>query len=289
MAKHSKIELLKAYILDWILVIVFIIGCMMVEQIEPYHRLFSLEDKSIQFPYAEKDTVPIWLCFILVLIVPFVTITIVALAIKRNVHDWHHGSLGLLFSISLTLLLTEIFKNLVGRPRPDFIDRCQPIKGSTDAQVYGLSNVEICTRTNLLKEGFKSFLSGHTSNSFAGLGFLSFYLAGKLHIFDQRGHTYKGFVVVAPLILAIFIGISRIQDYRHHWQDVFAGSLLGFILGLYAYHQYYPPLYSPLSHKPFSVRIKKMKPEYKANFTINDGSEFQINVIKKGDVVKEEI
>lgn len=34
----------------------------MVEKIEPFHRLFSLEDKSIQFPYSEKERVPIWLC-----------------------------------------------------------------------------------------------------------------------------------------------------------------------------------------------------------------------------------
>ncbi|UZO25640.1 uncharacterized protein OCT59_017905 [Rhizophagus irregularis] len=252
MAQFSKISLIKEYIIDWILVIIFIIGCLMVEKIEPFHRLFSLEDKSIQFPYAVKETIPNWLCAILALIIPFIIITFVALV-------------------------------LVGRPRPDFIDRCQPIKGSTDAQVYGLSSSEICTRTDLLSDGFKSFLSGHSSTSFAGLGFLTFYLTGKLHIFDRKGYTYKGFVAVAPLILAIWIAISRTQDYRHHWQDVLAGSILGLVLGLYAYHQFYPLLYLPVSHKPLSVRLKTIKPGYKTSFMTDDGLEFQISVIKKDD------
>jgi diacylglycerol diphosphate phosphatase/phosphatidate phosphatase len=59
------------------------------------------------------------------------------------------------------------------------------------------------------------------------MGFLSLYLAGKLHVFDQKGYTYKGFVVAAPLVIAILIAISRTEDYRHHWHDVFAGSLVG--------------------------------------------------------------
>jgi diacylglycerol diphosphate phosphatase/phosphatidate phosphatase len=63
--------------------------------------------------------------------------------------------------------------------------------------------------------------------SFAGMGYLTLYLAGKLHVFDRKGHTYKGFVVIAPLILAMLICISRTQDYRHHWQDVIAGSFIG--------------------------------------------------------------
>lgn len=65
--------------------------------------------------------------------------------------------------LTLTLMVTEVFKNTVGRPRPDFIDRCQPRAGSIDP-VLGLSNSTICTRTDLLKDGFKSFLSGHSSS-----------------------------------------------------------------------------------------------------------------------------
>jgi diacylglycerol diphosphate phosphatase/phosphatidate phosphatase len=46
---------------------------------------------------------------------------------------------------------------MVGRPRPDLIDRCQPPIGSTDHALYGLSTVDICTNTNKaqLDDGFK--------------------------------------------------------------------------------------------------------------------------------------
>ena len=63
--------------------------------------------------------------------------------------------------------------------------------------------------------------------SFAGLGYLTFYLAGKLHIFDKKGHTYKSLLTTLPLIGAALIAISRTQDYRHHWQDITVGGLIG--------------------------------------------------------------
>jgi diacylglycerol diphosphate phosphatase/phosphatidate phosphatase len=46
---------------------------------------------------------------------------------------------------------------MVGRPRPDLIDRCQPPAGATDHALYGLSTVDICTNTNRaqLDDGFK--------------------------------------------------------------------------------------------------------------------------------------
>jgi hypothetical protein len=53
------------------------------------------------------------------------------------------------------------------------------------------------------------------------------YLAGKLGIFDKKGHSWKLLPVILPLFLAIFVGVTRIDDYWHHWTDVFAGALLG--------------------------------------------------------------
>src|ERR1700731_2929741 len=91
--------------------------------------------------------------------------------------------------------------------------------------------------------------------SFAGLGFLSLYLAGKMHLFDRRGHTYKGFIFAAPWIGAMLVAISRTVDYRHHWQDVTVGAIIGSGLAFFAYRQYYPPLWSDTSAEPYAPRI----------------------------------
>ena len=49
------------------------------------------------------------------------------------------------------------------------------------------------------------------------------------------------------------------MDYRHHWQDVTAGSFLGTVLAFFAYRQYYPPLSSTMSHRPYNPRPLRKK------------------------------
>ncbi|KAK1232275.1 hypothetical protein PQX77_004649 [Marasmius sp. AFHP31] len=164
--------------------------------------------------------------------------------------------LKVISGLAITGSITQFVKITVGRPRPDLIDRCQPPTGSVDPE-FGSSTWHICTRTDLLRDGFRSFPSGHSSMSFAGLGFLSYYLAGKLHLFDKRGHTGKAWISLAPFSAAALVAISRTMDNRHHWQDVFIGSLLGTVMSYFAYRQYYPPLSSEMSHKPYSPRIKR--------------------------------
>lgn len=122
--------------------------------------------------------------------------------------------LGLGLSLSSTMLVTNMIKNIIGRLRPDFLQRCNPIIESISVTKM------ICTgNSRLVTEGRKSFPSGHTSLSFASLGYISMFLAGQLQIFDGQGYVFKFVIVFTPLILAMVIGLSRIADYRHHWED----------------------------------------------------------------------
>lgn len=52
--------------------------------------------------------------------------------------------------------------------------------------------------------------------AFAGLGFFGFWLAGKMHLFDQRGHTVKAWLALIPFTAASLVALTRVMDYRHH-------------------------------------------------------------------------
>nr|XP_019707160.1 putative lipid phosphate phosphatase 3, chloroplastic isoform X2 [Elaeis guineensis]XP_019707161.1 putative lipid phosphate phosphatase 3, chloroplastic isoform X2 [Elaeis guineensis]XP_019707162.1 putative lipid phosphate phosphatase 3, chloroplastic isoform X2 [Elaeis guineensis] len=169
---------------------------------------------------------------------------------RRDVYDLHHAMLGLLFSVLITGVITDALKDAVGRPRPDFYWRCFPDGKELYDRVTG--NVICHGERSLLKDGHKSFPSGHTSWSFAGLGFLALYLSGKIKAFDQRGHVAKLCIVFLPLLVACLIGISRVDDYRHHWQDVFAGGLLGIVVATFCYLQFYPAPYHTDGWGPYA-------------------------------------
>ncbi|KAF9235900.1 phosphatidic acid phosphatase type 2/haloperoxidase [Melanogaster broomeanus] len=230
-----------------------------------FKRQFSLTDTS----FAVHQRVTTHVLYLVSGPGPLVAQIIVNLLTVRSWWDLHHSTLGLWLSITIAGSITQLVKVTVGRPRPgeslyfqplqpsDVIARCLPIPGSEDP-IWGLSTVDICTQTSkhILEDGWRSFPSGHSSLSFAGLGFLTFYLAGKLHLFDTRGHATKAWLALAPLAGASWVAISRTMDYRHHWQDVITGSLLGLVVSYFAYRQYYPGLASKDAHIPYTTRFE---------------------------------
>ncbi|GAA5872426.1 hypothetical protein JCM8547_000923 [Rhodosporidiobolus lusitaniae] len=229
-----------------------------------YKREFSLSDTSLQHTYAVEERITFAECIVYAGVVPAVCIILVAVIWRRSFWDLHNGLLGLLLSVSLTTVFTQVVKICVGRPRPDIIDRCQPIEGAANKAVYGLAvAAEICTtdiNSHLMLDGFRSFPSGHSSFAWSGLGFFALYLSGKMHLFDRRGHTFKAWIAITPPIGATLIAVSRTMDYRHHPTDVIAGSILGAVIAWITYSLYYPSLYSPQCHLPYSPRIPPSLP-----------------------------
>ncbi|TIB88830.1 acid phosphatase/Vanadium-dependent haloperoxidase [Wallemia mellicola] len=236
----------------------------LINNVHGYWREFDVNDVTIRHTYATEERVPMTLLGIIIGLIPLVCLVVLSTQWYRSYTDLHHSILGFLLTISLTISTTTSIKVLAGRMRPDFIDRCQPTAGSVNADV-GLSTAAICTQTdfNILQDGFRSFPSGHSSSSFALLGYFSFYLAGKMQIFDTKGHTIKSWICWTPWIGAVLIAVSRTMDYRHHATDVIAGAIIGSFFAYVCYRQYYPHLGEPLSHKPHNSRYIEANDAYR--------------------------
>jgi membrane-associated phospholipid phosphatase len=139
-------------------------------------------------------------------------------------------------ALMLHLLFVETMKIYAGRLRPDFIDRLRvfggitPNLGDTTMQ-YFCDTIQVNTN---LREGRLSFPSGHSSTSFGSMVPVCLFL-----VFHLRpwffGCIFRLVGCLLPLYLAFFVAVSRTRDNRHHFADIFAGSVIGVFAGLGAF------------------------------------------------------
>lgn len=166
--KKPAVRLAFSYLFDWILCVVLIALFLMLDNLTPFKRQFSVEDRSLMYPYKEKETIPTWALIVIAVVFPAVLMAVVSLFIRRSSYDFHNGFLGLLLSVSLTIVVTQVVKVTVGKHRPDFIDPCKPMLNGvaiTRDEPLKLWSVDVCTTTNhsVFKDGMRSFPSGHAS------------------------------------------------------------------------------------------------------------------------------
>lgn len=219
----------------------------------PFQRQFILNDPTISHPYELNQQVSDFMLGIYSLVLPCIVIGLVWYLLVDRRHRWnvlYVSLLGLFLSWFTTALFTNFIKNWFGRPRPDFLDRCQP-KPNMPINTYFTAN-EVCTNENedVLLEGFRSTPSGHSSESFAGLGYLYLWLCGQLMTEHQQIGIWRKVVAAIPLLIASLIALSRTQDYRHHFIDIFLGSFIGFTVAYVTYRKYFPPINSQVPFKP---------------------------------------
>ncbi|KJZ73801.1 hypothetical protein HIM_06919 [Hirsutella minnesotensis 3608] len=235
---------LLVLLVGWIVLAIFV---------KPFHRMFFINDLNIAFPHAVHERVPVPMVFFCAFAVPLSVFLAHGLICRSPAAKQEATILSFAISAVLTGFLTDVIKNAVGRPRPDLLDRCQP---AADTKPNALVTFEVCTTPggHKLHDGWRSFPSGHSSFSFAGLGFLSLFLAGQLHVFRYAAggrDLGRALFCMLPLIGAALIAISRCEDYRHDVYDVCVGSALGMSVAYWSYRRHWPRLSSPCCDEPY--------------------------------------
>ncbi|CAI5760356.1 unnamed protein product [Candida verbasci] len=259
-------QFIKWRISDLFLIIILIIIFFTVPNFKPFHRLFYLDDKRIQYPFAEHETVTTFQLFLYSTWIPLIIINIFSIlftSLNYKIYLSYIISLGLLLSVILTSVVTDILKNFFGRHRPDFLARCLPKEGTpTDVLV----SIDVCTQTDsgILEDGFRTTPSGHSSISFAGGVFLTLFLIGQLQSLNTKVGTLRFIICFIPTFCACLIALSRTEDYRHNFIDIFVGSLIGITIATYNYFKLFPKLTDSKSYCT-KIMIEEMKDDSKQN------------------------
>ncbi|XP_048439745.1 lipid phosphate phosphatase 2-like isoform X4 [Pyrus x bretschneideri] len=273
--RSHGVTVARTHMHDWVILMLLGLIEVILYVIHPFYR-FVGKDMMTDLKYPLKSvTVPFWAVPMYAVALP-IAIFVVVYFRRRDVYDLHHAILG---------VLTDAIKDAVGRPRPDFFWRCFP----DGKDVYDKWGNVVCHGVkSVIKEGHKSFPSGHTSWSFAGLGFLSLYLSGKIQVFDRKGHAAKLCIVILPLLVASLVGVSLVDDYWHHWQDVFAGGLLGLTVATFCYLKFFPPPYHAQGWGPYAYFqvLEEMRSGAQVTSTIN-GSNVQVTEARVENQVDE--
>jgi len=198
--------------------------------------------------------------------IPVALLTIWTSVLRPDKQKAHAALLGLAVSMCLTVFLTDIFKDAVGRPRPDLLARCQP---APDTPRDELVTVDVCTEEShhLLHDGWRSFPSGHSSLAFSSLGWVALFLASQTHVLRPRANLSAVLLCLTPLVGAAMIAISRLEDYRHDVEDVIVGSLLGLGVAYSTWRRYWPALTDRECDEPYSLSSTARRGSVGGGFT----------------------
>lgn len=248
--------LLKWRIGDLLFILILFISYSLTYWFEPFERQFYINDLTILHPFAEHERVPSAALFFYAAWVPLSVVSVVGILItkpKNKIYLTFLSLIGLAISILLTSVVTDVLKNFIGRCRPDFLARCIPREGTPkDVMVFAK---DVCTTKNLkrLKDGFRTTPSGHSSLSFAGLGYLSLWLAGQLIVAHPQLGSWRSAIAAIPAFGALLIALSRTEDYRHHFIDIIIGSTIGILISWWSYRRYFPSIFESKAYVPYLI------------------------------------
>ncbi|XP_035271222.1 phospholipid phosphatase 2-like [Anguilla anguilla] len=202
----------------------------------PYQRGVYCDDESIRYP-LRPDTITHGL---LAAVTISCTVIIISsgeayLVYSKKIYsnsDFNQYVAALykvvgtfLFGAAVSQSLTDLAKFTIGRPRPNFIAVCAP----KVCQGY-MPQINCTGPPRAVTESRLSFYSGHSSFGMYCMLFLALYVQARLVAKWARllRPTIQFFLVA----FALYVGYTRVSDYKHHWSDVLVGLLQGALIAV---------------------------------------------------------
>jgi membrane-associated phospholipid phosphatase len=213
---------------------------------------FITQDATRSFEVV-TETIPTWLLSVIVIVIPIAILLLVLAAnfiFGPKLRDRHfvlsqlaHAAWLLLCwaqGLLVAKAITDCVKIAVGYQRPNFFGLCnyagyqQAYESGNYSSYFAsapigrpgdLSNCQ--ASTSLTWKAQRSFPSGHSSESFAAMLFVT--LVGRAYFNIRRGiyFSLSSVLTASPLVLAAFVAISRVRDKYHDRVDISVGCAIG--------------------------------------------------------------
>ncbi|XP_075382651.1 phospholipid phosphatase 1 isoform X1 [Mycteria americana] len=208
----------------------------------PFQRGVFCSDESIRYPYKE-DTISYKL--LAGIIIPFSIIVIIlgeSLSVfynhlhsnsfvRNNYIATIYKAIGtFIFGAAASQSLTDIAKYSIGRLRPHFLAVCQPDWTRINCSLGYIENFSCQGDKAKINEGRLSFYSGHSSFSMYCMLFLALYLQARMK--GDWARLVRPTLQFGLIAASIYVGLSRVSDYKHHWSDVLTGLIQGAVVAV---------------------------------------------------------
>uniref|UniRef100_A0A3Q2D6V9 Phospholipid phosphatase 4 n=1 Tax=Cyprinodon variegatus TaxID=28743 RepID=A0A3Q2D6V9_CYPVA len=197
------------------------------EFLEPFERVIQPEELWLyKNPLVESDHIPKR--------VMFVNPSVSKISLMRN-YKLSFYLCVLSSAVSLALALNGVFTNtiklIVGRPRPDYFQRCFP-DGQMNAKM-------LCTgEPELVSEGRKSFPSSHSSCEY-----------------QKETHCFNSVQSNCTLLIPkgkFSFGRAHPKGTQNLHHNAFVGGVIGLLFAYISYRQHYPPFLHTDCHLPYA-------------------------------------
>ncbi|EAX99509.1 PAP2 superfamily protein [Trichomonas vaginalis G3] len=201
-------------------------------------------DSNSQFPHLGKNTVPTWFAIVLVVVIGLVTfIGFYIFTLKFPDHIRKFNIFSAIFNffavLGISTTIVNILKNFVGRARPDMYSLC----GNFVGEEYSSCTADVSRK--VFDDNYRSWPSGHSAAALSGFMFLALFVQRVMKFSKSLGTFFAALYI----LLALYIGATRIRDFKHHPDDVLAGFFCGYIISRLVWEQCRKSLFKNIDNK----------------------------------------